>query len=256
MARVSKKKRPPREEKAFKEQKTIEESVFDQNVRHVVTTFVNKAVLQSVDYPIQEGKESVVFRATAGAKLGSGFVALKIYRIETSNFIHMADYIVNDPRFFGVKRRDREIVYAWTRKEFRNLQEFEKAGVLVPKAIAFDKNVLVLEFLGEEGIPDSTLQQVGSENPEKDCETLLSYVKKLFEHGFVHADLSEFNVIVHREELYLIDVGQGVPKTHPKFEEFLARDVQNILRYFKKYDVKKDEGKVLEWVKSSDKQKN
>lgn len=251
MARVSKKKRPPREEKTFKEQKKIEEKVFDEEVLLAISDLMNKKIVKSVDYPISQGKEAIVFRATGGENTEDEFIALKIYRIETSPFFHMQGYIDGDPRFFGVRNNKKDIVYAWTQKEFRNLKICYDAGVPAPEPICFKKNILAMEFLGEKGVPDSSLLDVGSDHPERDCELLLEYMKKLYSHNLVHADLSEYNVLMHGEEMipYLIDCGQGVVKGYPKFDEFLERDVQNVLHYFKKYGIKKDLQKTIEWIK-------
>jgi len=251
--RLSTRKRPRREDKQLKERKKIESEVFDRQSMLILGGFLNRGILKSVDYPIASGKEAVVFRATAGDKFEKDeeYVAVKIYRIETSDFVRMQDYIRGDPRFLGVKRAKREIVYAWTRKEFRNLEICANAGVPAPTQYVFKDNVLLMQFLGEEGIPDSLLVDVGSDNPQKDCETLLGYVKKLYEKEFVHADISEFNVMMHGDVPYLIDVGQGVLLDHPKAEEFLRRDVENILRYFRKYGVEKDLEEVVKWVRGS-----
>ena len=250
--RLSTRKRPKREEKQLKERKKIESEVLDRYSMLILGGFLNKKIIKSLDYPIASGKEAFVFRATAGEKFGGDeeHIAVKIYKIETSNFARMSDYIRGDPRFLGVRGVKREIVYAWARKEFRNLQICEDAGVPAPIPYFFKDNVLLMQFLGEEGIPDSLLVDVGSENPEKDCETLLGYVKKLYSKRFVHADISEFNVMMHRDVPYLIDTGQGVLLDHPKAEQFLRRDVENILRYFRKYDVERDVEEVMEWVKT------
>ena len=249
MTRLGKRKRPLREVKAFKEKKKIESDVFDRDSLPVFGELFNKKILSSVDYPVSEGKEAIVFRATAGERGEVLYYAAKVYRIETSFFIRQWDYILGDPRFARVKKAKRNLVYAWTQKEFRNLLLCEQAGVPVPKPYYFNKNVLIMEFLGEEGIPDSTLQQMGSENPEQDCQTLLGYIKKLYQHGLVHGDVSEFNVMVHKGTLFLIDVGQGVLLAHPKSQEFLARDVRNVLGYFAKHGVKRDYAEALAWVK-------
>jgi RIO kinase 1 len=145
------------------------------------------------------------------------------------------------------------VVYAWAKKEFRNLKICKQARVPVPTPFAFDKNVLLMEFLGEKGMPDSTLKQLGSDNPERDCKILLNYIRRLYKHGFVHSDASEFNVMTHgypKYKFYFIDLGQGVLIGHPKAKEFLKRDVRNILRYFKGYGVKRDLNETLKWILS------
>jgi len=252
MARkLSTRKRPEREEKQLKERKKIESDVFDRYSMLILGGFLNRKVIKSVDYPIASGKEAVVFRAKAGEKLeGEEYLAVKVYKIETSDFARMQAYIRGDPRFLGVKGARREIVYAWTRKEFRNLQICEDAGVPAPIPYFFKDNVLLMQFLGEEGIPDSLLADMGSDSPERDCDTLLGYVGKLYRKGFVHADISEFNILMHGDVPHLIDVGQGVLLDHPKAEEFMRRDIGNILRYFRKYGIERDAEEAINWVKS------
>ncbi len=169
--RLSTRKKPDREDKQLKERKKIESDVFDRYSMLILGGFLNRKVLKSVDYPIASGKEAFVFRATAGEKFdrGEGYIAVKIYKVETSDFTRMQAYITGDPRFLGVKRNKSDLVYAWTRKEFRNLEICADAGVPAPEPYLFKNNVLLMQFLGEEGIPDSPLVDVGSDNPEKDC---------------------------------------------------------------------------------------
>ena len=47
----------------------------------------------------------------------------------------------------------------------------------------------------------------------------------------VHGDLSEYNVLVNDNETVIIDVGQAVVLEHPMAEDFLIRDVNNLVRY-------------------------
>ncbi len=47
----------------------------------------------------------------------------------------------------------------------------------------------------------------------------------------VHADLSAYNILWHDGEAVVIDVGQGVVQSHPKSEEFLVRDVTQLVRW-------------------------
>ena len=256
--RLWKKKLPPREVKEMKAKFKTEEGVFDAKTRFALYGFLNKQVIVTVDYPISTGKEADVYRVTTGplfeknGRKAAKYAAAKLFRIETANFQRMQDYIFPDPRFEKIKHSKREVVYAWVRKEYKNLLICKEAGVPVPEPYLFDKNVLLMEFIGEEGVPDTTLKDLGSENPEKDCGTLLGYVKKLYKHGFVHADLSEFNVLVHGYpdyKLVLIDLGQGVVIGHPMAEQFLERDVRNIIHYFKRYGVRKDFDETMKWVR-------
>ncbi len=46
--------------------------------------------------------------------------------------------------------------------------------------------------------------------------------------GLIHADLSEYNMLWHRDRVYVIDVSQTVDQMHPKAMEFLYRDCYNV----------------------------
>ncbi|MCK4313158.1 hypothetical protein KAW04_00165, partial [Candidatus Bathyarchaeota archaeon] len=53
--------------------------------------------------------------------------------------------------------------------------------------------------------------------------------------GVIHADLSEYNVILKPNmHILIIDWPQYVTKKHPNAQQLLTRDVKNILRFFKR----------------------
>lgn len=53
----------------------------------------------------------------------------------------------------------------------------------------------------------------------------------------VHGDLSEYNMLYWKEELYIIDVSQTMEDNHPLAIEFLKRDLYNTNLYFKQHGV-------------------
>lgn len=48
----------------------------------------------------------------------------------------------------------------------------------------------------------------------------------------VHADLSEYNILIWKNEPYILDVAQAVEHHHPNAVTFLKRDCLNITKYF------------------------
>ncbi|MEM3400146.1 MAG: serine protein kinase RIO [Candidatus Micrarchaeia archaeon] len=229
--RLSKKKMPKKEEKQLQEKWKIEERVFDRPTLFSLYYLLNKGVITRLHGPISTGKEADVYRAEGKA----GDLAVKIYRIETTGFQRIEEYLIGDPRFEKVGRTKRSIVYAWARKEYKNLEICAGMGISVPRPIDFKNNVIVTELIGEGGIPAPTLKEVGPTNPQREFETLIGFIIRMFSNGFVHADLSEYNVLVLREKLYLIDLAQGVLTTHPRAIEFLERDVRNVVDYYSDY---------------------
>jgi RIO kinase 1 len=53
----------------------------------------------------------------------------------------------------------------------------------------------------------------------------------------VHADLSEYNILYHNSQLYIIDVGQSVEHDHPSAFDFLRSDLKNVEEFFGRRNV-------------------
>ncbi|MEW6749263.1 MAG: serine protein kinase RIO [Candidatus Micrarchaeota archaeon] len=247
MARsVSKRKKPDKDDYQLKERFKIESEVFDRKTLLILSKLIKKGILQNVDYPISTGKEANVFRATAPE---GSYVAVKIYKMETAPFFRKEEYLDGDPRFERIKKSDEDIVRAFARKEFKNLEICKEAGVHAPTPIYLLGHVIVMGFLGEGELPYPTMDMVGSLHGEKDLDSILGDIKKMYKAGLVHADLSEYNILMG-DVPYFIDLGQGVITRHPRAEKFLERDVEIILKYFSKKGMKKDLGEVLGWIRS------
>lgn len=246
--RLSKRKRPAREDKPLKEATKIASRIFDPATLMVLVKLINTKVLKSLDYPVAHGKEAVVFRGTAP---DGTYVAVKVYKYETTSFRTMERYIEGDPRFVKAKRSLRALIKQWAQKEFSNLQACQAAGVHSPKPIICKENVVVMEFLGEGGLPYPILRQVKPEQPESLLNEILLDVRALYQAGFVHADLSPYNLLYDGEHAYLIDVSQTVLRRHPKANEFLEHDVDTVLRYFAKQGATRDLGETLAWIRES-----
>jgi len=210
----------------------VEEGVFDSRTLMDLYNLASKGVIDALGGSVCTGKEANIFRA-----LGSGKeLALKIYRISTSNFKAMQDYMHGDPRFGNVKGTKRAIVSAWTKKEFRNLTRAEEAGVRVPHPIAMRGNILVMEFVGQNDHAAPQLKDVelDPEEAKRVLSRLVEYISLLYHRaGLVHADLSEFNILYDGEPV-IIDMGQSVTLDHPMSRKFLQRDITNLARHFNK----------------------
>jgi len=183
---------------------------------------------------ISSGKEARVYWAKSpkGEDL-----AVKIYLTSTSEFRKsIYQYILGDPRFEYIRKDTRELIYAWTRKEYKNLKRMYECGVRVPKPIFYMKNILVMEFIGENGVRAPLLKEVSLSDEEyiRIFNKVIEYIKILYRKAkLVHADLSEYNIMIFKGEPVLIDVSQAVLLDHPLAIEFLKRDIRNIVRYFR-----------------------
>jgi RIO kinase 1 len=220
-----------------------EGEVFDQPTLMVLHRLLTHGAMKSLDFPVSTGKEANVFRGTSP---GGAFVAVKIYRTNTATFKHVQQYIEGDERFEGRTGDRRGLVAAWCQKEFRNLARMREAGVAVPEPRKAIANVLVMEYLGTAQGPWPRMKEM---TPLADAARLYravadDYVRAYNVADLVHADLSEYNVLLEGTDgpatgwtPRMIDVGQAVLKSHPRAREFLLRDVRNLTAFFRRQGV-------------------
>jgi RIO kinase 1 len=217
------------------DRKTMDE-VFDRSTLFSIEKLISNRLIDYIDFPISTGKEGNVFLAITPEKKE---VVLKIYRISTATFKHMTEYILGDPRFQSLHKSKRDIVYAWTSKEFKNLELLQRSGVTAPTPIKKVNNVLVMEFIGKNRQPAPLLKDVKLNDPKKVFDIVVNDMKIMFESSdLIHSDLSPFNILYYDKKPVIIDVGQAVLKNHPRAREFLQRDVHTIVKYFKRYKIK------------------
>jgi RIO kinase 1 len=243
--RLGRRKRPTREKHMLKEQNKIEEGIFDNKTMMLLSKFFNKGIIERLIHIIARGKEADLYIATAGnseALKGVKYVAVKFFRVETTSFLKMADYVIGDTRFTRAKIVKSSIISTWCRKEMGNLRIANEAGIYAPKPYMSNGSILAMQFLGsKEGVPAPQLRFVKLEEPEKMLDLIIDQIRALFKSRLVHADLSEFNILYHRGKPYFIDFGQAVVIKHPNARMFMERDIRNILSYFsKRYGIKRD----------------
>jgi RIO kinase 2 len=83
-------------------------------------------------------------------------------------------------------------------------------------------------------VPGINLSRATVAEPEMILDEILDNVREAYRLGIVHGDLSEFNIMVDEKQCWLIDWPQWVETAHPNAGETLARDIENILQYFKR----------------------
>jgi RIO kinase 1 len=216
-------------------------NVFDQAALLNLEKLRSEGHFDELQSPIALGKEANIFTASKGEDT----IIVKIYRLENCNFNQMYRYIAPDPRFAGLKKRRRLVIFSWVQREYRNLLKAREV-VRVPKPIAIKDNILVMEFIGRDNELAPMLKNAKPKNPKDFFERTIKGIKALYGIGLVHADLSEFNLLNFEEEPVFIDLSQATTTEHPQAKEFLERDVHNIVKFFKKLGVKADEKEILE----------
>jgi RIO kinase 1 len=234
------------------DQRGVFSDVFDEATLMALYELSRKGYIEALGGCFSTGKEANLFHALA-KKDDISEIAVKIYLISTANFNAMKEYILGDPRFIGIKQSRKDIILAWTKKEFKNLKRAEEAGVRVPKPYFTKRNILLMEFIGKDGIPMPQLKEaeLTHEEAKHIFNMTVEYMKLLYSKAkLVHADLSEYNILVdvNTMEPVIIDMGQSVTTDHFHADTYLRRDVANIARFFGKY-IKTDEDEMISIIK-------
>ncbi len=237
-------------EKGMEDRKIYAE-VLDLRTLKALYKLSAKGYIKALGGVISTGKEANVFYADGRDDEGNDIpIAVKIYRIETSEFYKMDEYLFGDKRFDLRRISKKDLIFIWTEKEFRNLVRAYEAGVKVPKPIKHFKNIILMEFIGEDEKPAPTLVDLSLElkdvvDVERLFDEIVENMKKLYRKAeLVHADLSEYNIMLFKDKPYFIDMGQSVLVDHPMAMSYLERDIKNVLRFFRKFGIKREPEEV------------
>jgi RIO kinase 2 len=191
-----------------------------------LNALVKGEIIDALGMPLGMGKEADVLEALTPA--GEG-VAVKFHRLGRVSFRdtrRKREYLAGR---HGVSWLYQSRLAA--EKEYQALTLAYNAGVSVPKPIYQNRHAVVMQRI--EGRQLSEVINV--DDPDILLDEILEDVHKSYKAGVIHADLSEFNIVVSEEnKVYIIDWPQYIPLNHPNAEETLERDVKNVVIYFKR----------------------
>ncbi|KAM6540320.1 Serine/threonine-protein kinase rio1 [Fusarium falciforme] len=232
-----------------KADRATSEQVLDQRTRMILLQMINRGSVSEVHGAISTGKEANVYGAVLhDDRTGETTQrAIKVYKTAILSFKDRERYITGEHRFKGGfdKGNNRKMVKLWAEKEFRNLRRIYNAGIPCPEPINLKLHVLVMGFLGDrKGWAYPRLRDAVLTGDDVDQQwyklyvQLLGIMRRIYQVcRLVHADLSEYNILYHKEKLYIIDVSQSVEPDHPRSLEFLRMDIKNVGDFFRRKGV-------------------
>ncbi|XP_069816293.1 serine/threonine-protein kinase RIO1 isoform X1 [Dendropsophus ebraccatus] len=215
------------------------EQVLDPRTRMILFKMLTRGVISEINGCISTGKEANVYHASTS---DGGSRAIKIYKTSILMFKDRDKYVSGEFRFRHgyCKGNPRKMVKTWAEKEMRNLIRLNTAGIPCPEPVMLRSHVLVMEFIGKNETPAPLLKnvQLSDSKAREIYLDILHYMRKMYQDArLVHADLSEFNMLYHNGQIYIIDVSQSVEHDHPHALEFLRKDCANVNDFFVKYGV-------------------
>ncbi|RNF25712.1 putative conserved RIO1-domain protein [Trypanosoma conorhini] len=114
-------------------------------------------------------------------------------------------------------------------KEYSFMKTLYDEGFPVPKPIDQNRHALLMELV--DGTLLNNITALG--DPEKVYRRALELMIKLGEHGLVHGDFNEFNLMITEDmRVIVIDFPQMVSTNHPNAAELFSRDVENLANFF------------------------
>ena len=206
---------------------------------------LDQGVIEEVLRPLMSGKEAEVYLVRSG---GEERVA-KVYKnAQFRSFQHRAEY--TEGRRVRSSREQRAMAKRsrhgraktedeWRSAEVDAIQLLRGVGVRVPEPFVFSEGVLVMELVkGADGAPAPRLVD-RSFSPEEATDlfhVLLREVVKMLCAGIVHADLSDFNVLLSADGPVIIDFPQAVdPARNQSASKLLLRDVKNLTSFLGRF---------------------
>ena len=196
--------------------------------------------LSAIGDNIGVGKESVVYEGVYDGEP----VILKFHRAGYTSFKQVARQRDTGDRnhWIFIARRAAKREY----EALKTLAELSSdSAVSVPAAIDHNRHLIAMSIA-----PGSELSKTKVDDPDWFLDEIIEQIRKTYAAGFIHSDLSEYNVFVSPDGVTLIDWPGYVTTTHPQAGFLLERDIKNVLAFFnRKYGVTRDCEEVVGYVR-------
>jgi RIO kinase 2 len=191
-----------------------------------LNALVKSNILEAIGKPLGIGKEADVHEALSPRRER---VAVKFHRLGRTSFRQ-----TRRARGYVAERRHISWLYQSrlaAEREYEVMQRIYPRKVSVPKPIARNRHVVVMGL-----IEGTELRYAEMEEPIPILKEIIANIRRAYLNaGTIHADLSEFNILIKPDGgILIIDWPQAITKDHQDAERLLTRDVENILYFFHK----------------------
>lgn len=254
-----------------RDDRATSEQVLDPRTRMILFKLLSNGFLRKIDGCLSTGKEANVYYAQGNGNCNStkgtmmiqnkrdveenqtndgnnndtntenieDEYAVKIYKTSILVFKDRDKYVTGEHRWRRgyCKSNPRKMVKTWAEKEMRNYRRLYNANIPCPRPILLKSHVLIMSFLGVQGWPSPRLKDANiSEKKLREAyvQTVLIMRHMFIRCKLVHGDLSEYNLLWHDNQVYVIDVSQSVESDHPSALDFLRKDCVNVNDFFRK----------------------
>jgi RIO kinase 1 len=223
-------------------------------IREHLWPFHENEFILDVTERVKAGKEATVYLCSAHPKTGRSLIAAKLYRersLRSSKNVgaYQQGREMLDEEGHAAKRSRRAgkaisqkttrgqaaVHMSWLMHEFTLLQTLHAQGADVPEPIEHGEQALLMEFIGDEHGAAPTLNDVQLEASEarRLFERVIFNIELLLGAGWVHGDLSAYNILHQPGRIVVIDFPQVVDcHNNPRAREIFERDIERVTQYF------------------------
>ncbi|CAM6099116.1 unnamed protein product [Calypogeia fissa] len=191
-----------------------------------IKTMVNRGLITGVGRQIGVGKESDIFEVVGE---DGRIMALKLHRLGRTSFRAVKskrDYLKHRSSFNWLYLSRLAAL-----KEYAFMKALGENGFPVPEAVDWNRHCVLMSL-----VPGYPLVQVKElNNSSLVFETVLDLIVRLAQHGLIHCDFNEFNLMIDdQERITMIDFPQMVSVSHRNAQMYFDRDVECIYKFFGK----------------------
>ena len=186
-------------------------------------TFAERETVDGFGAPLGVGKESDVYEVQYYRPM-----ALKFHREGYTQFreVHRGRDYTSDKEHTSWQYTARKAA----EREYDALETLYP-DVNVPRPVDQNRHAIVMEKMTGTELSKAKLEP---EQASGVLDLILREVAAAYDAGYVHADVSEYNVFVSEDGIVLFDWPQATPTDHENARELLDRDVANIVGYFQR----------------------
>ena len=217
--------------------------------------FYDLGFISDVMSRVKGGKEANVYLCQSNPVHGDLPLAAKVYRPRffrnlRNDAFYREGRAVLDETGHAVKASDQRTLRAigkkssfgeqvshtsWLMHEYTTLTKLYEVGASVPKPYATTENAILMSYYGNGVRGASTLSEtnLGADEALPLFEEAMRNIELMLQNGFIHGDLSAYNILYHEGKIVLIDFPQVVEtSTNYSAAFILERDVTRVCEYF------------------------
>lgn len=214
---------------------------------HLALDHFQKKGLGKIINQIDIGKESDIYLAEMNGEL----VAVKMYRIGRTSYRKTENR--DDFKLDMYKKS-----FLYCKKEYKIMKELQTIGELneqknenngdssiknIAEVIGYNRNVLITKYYKCKPLVKTRIDDL-----DFYYNKLMDLLVYLYNLGYIHGDYNEYNILIHQNDLILVDFPQTIKTDAKTATDTLQKDIDCIKEYFMRKYRYQNERNILDEI--------